>query len=181
MIVIEGCDGTGKTSLIQRLSKDLKIPIHERASSSREGPRADLYEWAVRDVGTWEDQPIALYDRHPFISEYIYGPIIRGFVDDRFFSLEALQITRRFATNAMVILCDPGDDEVKHNLTSSTDNQMGGVLDNHRLILMSYRSLFHYWPGNWVRQWDYTRPEQYDAVLHRAKMHIQFWEATHND
>lgn len=177
---MEGCDGTGKTTLLNRLAKDLSIPIHERAARSKEGPRADLYEWAIRDVGTWRDQAMSLYDRHPFISEYIYGPIVRGHVDDRFYSLEALQTTRNFALNALVILCDPGDDEVKHNLMSETE-QMDGVVENHRLLLMSYRSLMHYWPGSWIRKWDYTQPATYDAVLHRAKMHIRFWEATHND
>jgi hypothetical protein len=180
VIIIEGCDGTGKTRLIQRLAKDLGIPIHERASSSKEGPRQDLYEWAMRDVGTWRDQHMSLYDRHPLVSEFIYGPIVRGHIDDRFYSLESLQTCRAFAQNAMIILCDPGDDEVKHNLASETV-QMDGVIENYRLILLSYRSLLHYWPGSWVRKWDYTHPEQYDAVLHRAKTHIRFWEATHND
>lgn len=175
MIIIEGCDGTGKTTLLMRLHKDLGIPIHERASSSKEGPRADLYEWAMRDVGTWRDQVMAVYDRHPFISEYIYGPIVRGHVDERFYSIDALRTTRHFAMNAMVILCDPGDDEVKHNLAGE-GVQMDGVIENHRLILQSYRSLMHYWPGSWVKSWDYTRPEQYDSVLHRAKLHIRFWE-----
>jgi hypothetical protein len=73
MIIVEGADRSGKTTLAQRLAEDtgreyMRPPKH--LLSSRTGPGPGLMEW-------WKQQliemPDAVYDRSTFISDPIYA------------------------------------------------------------------------------------------------------------
>jgi thymidylate kinase len=71
MIVVEGCDNTGKTTLIQTLVA--RFPgLHSIKSP---GPGAALGQWVIDELS--KDDLYAIYDRF-FFSEYVYGPILRG-------------------------------------------------------------------------------------------------------
>lgn len=175
MIVVEGCDGTGKSSLVKLLSAQLNVPIHGRACTSQGGPIKDLFEWAAQDVDTFHTQPCAVYDRHPFISEYIYGPIARGRIDSRFHGQQARSITRKFAYNALVIYCDPGMKAVSSNIRHTSQNQMPGVNDNADAIYLSYASLMHYWPGQKI-VWDYLRPQTLPLLIDLCRDHLTNWK-----
>lgn len=164
MIIVEGMDGTGKSSLIERITSRFSIPVHERASSSRGGPVADLFEWANRDVNAWGDMPVHLYDRHPLISEYIYGPVTRGTVDPMFYSADAIHLTRRMQADCMVIFCDPEWTEVHANLAADPHNQMAGVMDNSRRLHLLYKSFRHHWAGQKLT-WDYRQADVMMPIL----------------
>lgn len=177
MVILEGPDGSGKSSLIRRLSDDMDIPIHERASHSTRGPIDDLFEWAKKDVLTWHEQPFALYDRHPFVSEFVYGPICRGFMDARFHTPEARQLVKEFSYNSIVIFCDPGTYEIQNNV--HRDPHMAGVDRNINQITFMYRSLFTVWPTPLrVMRWDYTTPVP-DRVLDSIHNMITAQQAAH--
>lgn len=177
--MIEGCDGSGKTHLVNELQNQFRLPIHSRASDSLNGPRPDLFEWAAHDVYSMPTQPLSIYDRHPLVSEYIYGPVIRATIDPRFLGYKGIQMSKLFAHHALVIHCDPGMDEVSKNLRHSAEGQMDGVNKNADTIYHTYNSLMHYWPGHRV-VWDYTLPRSILAVLDQCKNHIRTWKATHN-
>lgn len=144
MIIVEGPDGAGKTTLIKQLMAQYpSIPMHDRASSSgREGgPIPNLYEWAHADVHSWSDTPLSFYDRHPLISEYIYGPVIRGSVDPRF---HGTSLRRHLARRALVIVCLPPLSVVSASLSDERD--MPGVTTHIRTIWTLYASLRATWP-----------------------------------
>lgn len=178
MIVLEGCDGSGKTNLVKQLQGWSGLPVHPRAATSKDGPRADLFEWAAHDVYSMPTQPLSIYDRHPMISEYVYGPIVRGSVDPRFLGFRGNQISKRFAQNTLVIHCDPGMDEVSKNLRHSAENQMDGVNANADALYYTYASLMHYWPGHRI-VWDYTKPDTFSVVISVIENHIMDWKETH--
>lgn len=163
VIILEGMDGTGKSGLARRLSADLNLPIHERASSSKAGPVSNLFEWAEHDVNTWETQDLAIYDRHPLVSEYIYGPVTRGTIDNRFISAPGMDISSMFSNSSVVVFCDPGWDEVINNLARSKDMQMAGVMDNSRRLHLLYRAFFHHYSGLKLH-WNY-RSSNYQLML----------------
>lgn len=77
VLVIEGPDNSGKSTLVTRLSKDLKAVV----VNSQVVPPP--HEYWVKDYVRWYEeaarfnQQIVL-DRHPVISDPIYGPVIRG-------------------------------------------------------------------------------------------------------
>lgn len=74
MIVIEGMDGSGKTTLAKRLAKDLKIPYFHHGA-----PAVTLTEFrrkCMRSTVLFQ-RPI-VQDRTPLISECIYGEFKPG-------------------------------------------------------------------------------------------------------
>lgn len=178
MIVVEGCDGSGKTHLVKQLEGWTGLPIHARASDSIAGPRLDLFEWAAHDVYSMTTQPLSIYDRHPMISEYIYGPIIRNTIDFRFLGYRGSQMSKLFAQHVLLIHCDPGMDEVSKNLRHSVEGQMDGVNRNADTLYHTYASLMHYWPGNRI-VWDYTKPDTFSVVMSVIENHIMDWKETH--
>lgn len=175
MIIVEGVDGAGKTTLIERLCGDLNLPLHPRASSSISGPVKDLFEWAADDVLTMAQQPFSLYDRHPLVSEYIYGPITRGQIDPRFFDRPGREITRLFKLTTLVIFCDPGIETVLDNLKKAP--QMPGVWENITTLHLAYRVMKHNWNGHAV-DWDYIDPGEnsYAFIRDVCLGHRRAWE-----
>ena len=76
MIIVTGCDNTGKTSLAEHLSKKFGFPIAKRFSHLP--PQGE--EW--NQWGEWVEQELEkpgelIYDRF-FIDELVYGPVIRS-------------------------------------------------------------------------------------------------------
>lgn len=69
---MEGCDNTGKTTLIENLIAELEPYLHSVKSS---GPGEDLGERIISALK--ENDITAIHDRF-FFSELVYGPIMRG-------------------------------------------------------------------------------------------------------
>jgi|SRR5688500_7895161 len=157
-IVVEGCDGTGKTNLVNRLVKHLGLPIHPRACTSEGGPVPNLDEWVEKELLRAHEPGI--YDRHPLISEPIYGPIIRGSLKGKFNDPAWLIGNRKaLADKVIVVWCDPGWSAVQHNLAMTESNQMAGVTRHSYGIYHAYLRSRKAWPGlSWT--YDYTRDYQ---------------------
>lgn len=165
-IVVEGCDGTGKTTLINELltyKRHRSDPqphflMHERASRSKEGPVPDLDGWVDKDLSGLREQMPSVYDRHPLISEPVYGPIIRGSVPGKFNDGVWCTTGRGvLATYALVVWCVPPWEWVRRNIENSQDNQMPGVMINARRIYDTYMDMSLSWPGVCYRH-DPTNP-----------------------
>lgn len=184
-IIVEGCDGTGKTNMVNRIAKwrrpkvlltDTPPPtfphfsVHERASTSIGGPVPDLVDWVRKDVATMADQPPSVYDRHPLISEPIYGPICRNAVPGSFNDGVWMATTRSLVAHyCAVIWCVPPWRDVARNIAASADNQMSGVTINARRIYDAYDRASRVWPGVSIR-WDYTRPNAYDINAYLTQL-----------
>jgi len=166
MIVVEGMDGSGKSGLVKRLSGELKVPIHARACKSTDGPVDKLYEWVVEDVTSLRWQPFSVYDRHPLISEYIYGPITRQTVSPQFYTEHAAKMSELFANSVLIVYCDPGPDEVFKNVLEG--KHMDGVTEHASRLYYAYRTFMHYWPGNRPVVWDYTQPHTFPDVKQKC-------------
>lgn len=79
LIVVEGVDGSGKTTLIQSLRE---ASICHFVTLSRSSPPKTLEE--ITDVLMWMEKGAMMAtplicDRHPLISEPIYGNVLRGY------------------------------------------------------------------------------------------------------
>lgn len=158
VIVIEGPDGSGKTNLIGELSRDLLTPIHKKASSPTGGPVKNIWEWAYDDVTTMHRQRFQIYDRHPLISELIYGPIVRETIDERFYTREGQDLCQLFRGAVLVIFCDPGILEVEKN--THANPHMPGVTEHWKQIFLMYRSVLNHWHGD-ALTWDYRNMSTY--------------------
>src|SRR5690606_261228 len=85
LIIVEGMDGSGKTTLAQQLSCWMgDVPIKRFVTSG--GPTnydllvrktkaalTDLHDQVIQN-----QRPVVIYDRFPLISEAVYGSILRG-------------------------------------------------------------------------------------------------------
>lgn len=164
-IIVEGCDGTGKTTLINELLEykqhgqtEPYFTMHERASRSQEGPVDALDTWVEKDLAGIDTHPPSVYDRHPLISEPIYGPVCRGMLPGKFNDgLWQVTARSRLARYSLVIWCVPPWNTVRNNLVASAHNQMAGVIINARRIYDMYSLASKTWPGVSMR-YDYTNP-----------------------
>lgn len=123
MIIVEGCDNTGKSTLVARIASDLKI----MAITSRSRPRS------IEDIAQYTAEMTLLsckyptvFDRWQPISESIYGPVCRNtqLIDDE--AQTALDWVTSFV-NPLVIYCRPPLAAVVKTIHAR--EQMEGVVD----------------------------------------------------
>lgn len=179
VIVLEGPDGAGKTQLAQRLSEDLGLPLAQKfVKSDGEGSGTnDLFGEAYRDVVTMMDKPPMIYDRHPLISEYVYGPIVRGILPPDFVMPQAHATLRLLAEQVHVIWCLPALQRVADNVADTeTNQQMSGVWRNIEAIYSMYHTMRIWWIGH-STVYDYTVTDQankysYESTLVQARLHV---------
>ena len=158
-VIIEGPDGAGKTMLRDSLLKDLPyFTTHERAAQSVAGPNlSTLEEWVVLDTNNLSVQRPSIYDRHPLVSEPVYGPIVRNNLSGHFAQPWWVKsMTHRVASHALLVLCMPPLEEVIRNVFKTPGDQMLGVTDHITRIYAEYSRVYHTWPGVLLRR-DYTQ------------------------
>lgn len=189
MIIVEGPDGAGKTTLINRLSTDLQLPVASKfVKSSGEGSGTnDLFGEAYKDVVTMLDRPTMIYDRHPLISEYIYGPIVRGVLPPDFLSPKAHALMRMFEDQVHVIWCLPAMQICYDNVADiDSAEQMEGVHSNIEAIWSMYHSMRLWWHGASSNVYDYTVADDassrysYRAVHNGSVLHTKFHNSRSN-
>lgn len=157
-IVVEGMDNTGKTSLIEVLSKEFMLPvIHSPGPVTRN----EMNEW-LRKVGRMDE---VICDRHPVISEAIYGPAIRGE------NILGEDPKTWFKDKYYIIYARPPMKAIRGNFESR--HQMTGVHENFSRLLEAYDDLFLTWGSAIVFDW--TIDQDYIGIrrfLHRINQHV---------
>lgn len=161
MIIVEGPDGSGKTTLVKMLADELSYDV---------APKAVNHDTSstVGNLSAWVDDafhfhPRTLFDRHALISEPIYGPVFRGGVRDDF-SLPGwysgrwrVLLTRR----PTFIICLPAIDVVMENLRNDEDNVV--VRDKQPLVWWQYWRLVNTLPFPCLH-YDYTTDDLEDTT-----------------
>jgi hypothetical protein len=173
--VFEGPDGGGKSSAIEKVrSAYPQIKMMARASHSVHGPVPQLDDWVDESVSflhgaDWSGD--GAFDRHPLISELIYGPVVRGRMPGRFNDEPWLRMrVRELANRVVVVWCIPPFDAAEHAMTGSS--QMDGVVDRYRGIHSAYVAMRAVWPG--LRQYthDYTRDPDGRGLFEVIRQHL---------
>lgn len=139
MIIVEGPDGAGKSTLVGQLCNDFRLGVGERAARDRR----ELYLYTVKDTFRALTEAIVghelpkVWDRL-FYSELVYGPILRGacqFHTHLKYHIEDLLDTLSPPT----IICLPSFDTVRRNVERTT--HMDGVMDRIGEIYRSYQTM----------------------------------------
>lgn len=153
MIVVEGPDGSGKSTLVEKLTKDLDLKLVPRAVNSDAEYTVGLDEW-VEETMRLDDTFIC--DRHQLISHAMYGPTMRRVLFGAFQSRGWLiqQLEEFWARRPIVVMCLPDLSVVKANLE----------VDDHKVAQADIDVFYwnyHIWycanmPRNHVFLWDYT-------------------------
>lgn len=169
MIVVEGPDGAGKTTLINYLAKELSLPIAPRVVSKDTEAMVDLQEWVDKNLSKgW--QPM-IFDRHRLISEPIYGAILRpkfqpGFDDMEWFEPRLRQF---YGLQPSMIYCLPPLRTIWDNIQDDPENQR--VADQH-IIQMIWAAYFNkavteytLLRSTWIYDYTWELAEQTRSVM----------------
>lgn len=131
MIVVEGMDNSGKTTLVQQISSRFNLPIQPSL-----GPPSPERALEILS-GFMVSREFKIYDRLVAFSDTVYGPPIRGrVVTDPH---QWTWIHKVLSQKPFVIYCRPPDEVV---LSFGDRAQMGGVVERGRKLLGAYDALF---------------------------------------
>lgn len=125
MIIVEGPDGAGKTTLIKALQKRFDLPVASRVVSKDTEALLDLQHWVDQNLAIGF-QP-CIFDRHRLISEPIYGPILRDRAQPGFDNIAWLTPRLRllyWKVQPIIIYCLPSINTVRNNVTEDDDNKV---------------------------------------------------------
>lgn len=175
MIVVEGPDGAGKTTLIEFLVEKLEFPVAPRVVSKDAEAMVDLKQWVEDNVrGGW--QPV-IFDRHRLISEPIYGPVLRAQLEDGFSNTGWFysQLRAFYACNPTIIYCLPPLGRVWENVKNDPDNRVVADWRTIQIIWGSYfnKAMTEYSlkpKATWL--YDYTDPHVDRLFLPELIRHI---------
>lgn len=161
ILIIEGCDGSGKTTLALKLSEDL----HGVYINTKIVPPRLHHLWGQMESLRYIQQhysPFVIADRCHGISDQIYAPIIRQTVPD--FSPSEARMA--MGNSNVVIHCDPGTLAVMRNVEATSPTQMPGVYENTLALHNAYREYFRDNPP-W-REWNYVH-HSYGELLNNIR------------
>lgn len=176
MIILEGPDGGGKTGLLRRLGDAFPmVPLAPRFATSLGGPLDNLATRVYEDIQKQgKSNSPSFYDRHPIISEYVYGHSIpERTVNQYFLFPSATALRNNIASAALVVWCMPPLAEVTKNVQSN--DQMPGVIENIQKIYEGYCIQRVTWPGE-SYLYDYTNPNL-APIVQAIYQHLAGWES----
>ena len=103
VVILEGCDGSGKTTLANYLHQQYNYRIIKTGPPAPDRDVAVTYLDALHDALTYPGR--TLFDRH-YLGEAVYGPLLRG-VDKM--GQDGLAIIERViaARGVKLIICSP--------------------------------------------------------------------------
>jgi GTPase SAR1 family protein len=181
LIVIEGMDGTGKTTLAKKLQE--KFPQFEYQkpvpSEGPEGQTADyMINWMADRFKEIRSGANYIMDRINLVSEEIYGPICRGgsrLGADSITNVRMIDLMSKFfSLHPIIIYCRPDNDTIIDNLKNDGVFQMSGVLENSEKLIDAYDRFFGAWEkaGVPVIVYDYTEDSNAVGLINQITAKI---------
>lgn len=125
MIVVEGPDGAGKTTFIEKLVAELDLPVAPRVVSKDAEAMVDLKTWTEKNVS--EGFQATIFDRHRLVSEPIYGAVLRDRFEPGFDDVRWLhEMFFRFyeMCRPIIIYCLPPFEAVRTNIVGDRNNEV---------------------------------------------------------
>lgn len=138
MIIVEGCDNTGKTTLIQKLKERFpQLEVVPKWTGPR-GPGSMKKMWdhmMTYLTRNPDETKYLVFDRFPLISELVYGPVIRKHIE---FSREQIEQATELLKKhfPLVIYCRRDPEAILANFEER--EQMEGVRENVKALIDQY-------------------------------------------
>ena len=168
MIVLEGPDGGGKTTLQKKLihiwhgmppdNYDVQV-IHSPGPLDK-----GLYYWAMKALR--QAKPVCIFDRFPYFSEAVYGSLLRD--HPCMTTLEFIALRERLIRmRPLVIYCRPPLTTLQ--ATRTVEDQMPGVLDHYEDIVNCYDDNVAQWIRDFrVFTYNFTGGQEANDMLMKA-------------
>lgn len=164
MIIVEGPDGAGKTTLVDEICQTFSLERGERGTSDR----SKLYEVVVPDTyraitdAVKASEPARVWDRI-YYSELVYYPITTG--KSQFSSGQRRLIERLIADLEIpVILCIPPLQECMDNVANDTDPAHKKFNDALPQVYEGYHDIMAFMPEHTL-VYDYTQEPSPQRIL----------------
>ena len=145
MIIVEGPDGSGKTTLIKHLQSIATFYMYHS-----KGPVTDLKDGLMRTNALYTYPFNSIMDRCVLISEPIYGPIVRN-IDIFDQHLTGLWQRLKEKIDPTIIMCSPPYDTAEENIKNieevynkswKTDDHLDLVIKKYKLLLIKYDDIY---------------------------------------
>jgi adenylate kinase family enzyme len=174
MLVVEGPDGSGKTTLAHVLANDMGREYRRSPSlSSREGGnRAHVDWWREQLWGDEAHRMGGVYDRSLLVSEPIYTPVMNR--SPLVQAGEYIEMLTRFVSCfPLIIFCLPPWEQQKENLEDKASEQLKGLtIKRAALVLWGYYIGQEYW--RYLEELGKLRVLTYDwSNMHEVQMGVQ--------
>jgi hypothetical protein len=170
LIICEGMDNSGKSTLVSKLHEDLDIPIIKPPSFNKiwakgEDAVCDYILWLI-DLCEQSKNMNFIMDRHPIISTAVYEPVLfgRNNLESHFFwpvlkhEFEKCQ--------PFIVYCRPSNETIKN---FGNRAQMKGVIDHADALINQYDVIIdnRYYLKDFCRIFffDWEEIEEYDILL----------------
>ena len=164
-IIIEGCDGSGKTTLIEKARHACSTYFWSlRGMGHPPTDFACINEVAYMILRASATGIPLVIDRHPYISEPIYGPALRGSsrLPENYLSSARADLAQDFDR---IIWCRPPIEIILENIGKTKDIQLAGVADKAIEIYKRYEAAMIVLSKRYqinVISYDYTNPHRLD-------------------
>ena len=157
-LIVEGMDGTGKSTLVDLIRKEMGYELAPRFCTSLGGPINDLWTQLKAAIRTLPELTPKIFDRIPLVSEPIYGSILRDypsvmFGDTPYEKYCRSEVEKRVKQECTVVWCHPPLLIVLLNLRTDPETQLGGVVSHAKEIYSEYVRVMPQWSPI---IWDYT-------------------------
>ena len=159
LVVVEGPDGSGKTALIAVMRRHCPSPIVVISRSKPFDSPDDILYFLTWVHIAKAMRGVIVMDRHPAISESLYGPIFRGNS-----LLSGVHVHPYLRSVDQFIYCRPPTERILANVQRTRHDQMTGVIEKSRELIRDYDDFFavlhdERYPVSWF---DYTRHQLKD-------------------
>jgi GTPase SAR1 family protein len=178
MVIVEGPDGAGKTTLVKKLCADYLLKVGKRGVKDRDLLYTVTVSDTMRALGKavrGRSGPL-IWDRL-YYSDFVYAPITERPV--AFNESQQVHIDRVIdALRCPIIVCLPPFEVVEDNAIRS--HQMPGVATNISMIAETYHQMTHPTGGINFKPFpdhrivhDYTNPDSLQHVLTEVEDYLE--------
>jgi len=157
MIILEGPDGAGKTSLLEVITHKWHGAPPDNYNvqvTHSPGPLPkDLYYHAMKILR--DAKPVCILDRFPYFSESVYGKVLRPYPLMNTHEFIALR-ERLLKMRPLVIYCRPPLTMLKE--THTVKEQMHGVEEHYNELVDGYDKAYASWIRDFrIATYDFTQ------------------------